>query len=149
MTGLKLVGMGFILIFSMPGIVAASDGRRTHTLFHIALGFCGLCWSFISGGLYALILSFLSGVLVLALLTLSVAFTQRRWSKRILVGGEMKLMTAAATWLPPISAIGAVALAVGAVVLWLIARTSLQNDPSRPDVTPFIIGSLLLIFTIS
>jgi hypothetical protein len=51
--------------------------------------------------------------------------------------------------LPPISAIGAMALAVGAIILWLVARTSLQNNPSRPDVTPFVIGSFLFIFTIS
>jgi hypothetical protein len=149
MAALKLIGIGLIVILALPGIVAASDGRRTPTLFHVLLGIGGLGWNLAAGSLRGLLLSFASAAIVLALLTLGVAFTQRRWSKRILVGGEMKLMTAAATWLPPISAIGTVALAVGAVVLWLVARTSLQNDPSRPDVTPFIIGSLLIIFTIS
>jgi hypothetical protein len=149
MTALKLIGIGLIIILAIPSIVAASDGRRTHIVFHVILGVGGLVWSGFAGGLQALILSFSSAVIVLLLLALSVAFTQNRWNKRILVGGEMKLMTAAATWLPPISAIGAMALAVGAIILWLVARTSLQNNPSRPDVTPFVIGSFLFIFTIS
>jgi hypothetical protein len=149
MGALKLIGIGLIVILSLPGIVAASDGRRTHTIFHILLGLGGLAWSWSAGGVHALLLSLASAAIVLLLLSLCVAFTQKRWNKRILVGGEMKLMTAAAAWLPPIFAIGAIALAIGATILWLVARTTLQNDPSRPDVTPFIIGSLLVIFTVS
>jgi hypothetical protein len=58
MTALKLIGIGLIIILAIPSIVAASDGRRTHIVFHVILGVGGLVWSGFAGGLQALILSF-------------------------------------------------------------------------------------------
>jgi hypothetical protein len=146
MAALKLIGIGLIVILALPGIVAASEGRRTHSIFHALLALGGLVWNWSAGGVHGLALSLASGAIILASLVLILALTQSRWNRRPLTGGEVKLIAASATWLLPLFAIIFICLAIASILLWLFVKQSSQMQQSRPDITPFVIVSLLTVF---
>jgi hypothetical protein len=149
MAAIKLIGIGLILLFSLPGLVAASEGRRTPNPFIFILAIGGLAWNWSAAGGHALLLSLASGILVFALLAGGIAFTQRRWNRRLLTGTNIKLMAAAATWLQPLLAIAAITAALIAIILWLSLKDTSPARQSRPDITPFLTIALLTVFTIS
>jgi hypothetical protein len=144
MGDIKLVGIGLFMMFTVPALVAASDRRHTHDLFHIALALAGIGWSLFTGGKHGLVLALLSGVLILVLLCSTVALTQLRWHRRPFTGGEIKFMTAAALWLTPIAALLAIVGACLMMIVWPFAKKALVGHVSRPNLAPFIIVAVIL-----
>ena len=141
----KLIGIGLFILFTLPALVAASDRRNTHDLFHLTLAVAGLVWAMMAGGIHALLLALGSGALVLVLLASTVALTQRQWRRRALTGGEIKFATAAAIWLLPIEAVVAMIFAAFAMIAWIFFKKALAGHVSRPDVAPFV--AIAVLFT--
>lgn len=138
-----LVGFGLFILFAVPALVAASDRRRTHALFHAALMLSGLAWALATGGTRAVLLALASGGLILVVLACAVALTQRRWQRRPLSGGEVQFMTASATWLMPVQALLALVGATLAIIAWSLLRKAMTGHVSRPEVVPFVVAAVL------
>ena len=145
----KLIGLSLILLLGLPSLIAAIERRRIPDLFHFILGLAGLVWSWATGGIHGVVLSLSAGILVLVALTIAVAFTQRRWGRRILAGGELKLMTAAALWLTPPFAVATIVVVLLAAIIWMLRDRVSGRTSSRPDLAPFLITALLAAFAIA
>jgi Flp pilus assembly protein protease CpaA len=145
MGSVKLVGIGLFILFTLPALVAASDRRHAHDLFHGILASAGIVWAWYAGGWHGLLLALASGVLILVLLASTVALTQRQWRRRALTGGEIKFVTASAIWLPPAQALVAIIVASLAITVWIFFNGAAAARVSRPAITPFVVISVIFI----
>jgi D-alanyl-lipoteichoic acid acyltransferase DltB (MBOAT superfamily) len=149
MSGQKLIGLGLILLCGLPALIAASEHRRAPALLQLPLAIAALGWSWVTGGLHLILLSLAAGAIVFLILVAGLAFTQRQWDRRLLTGSEVKLMTAAAMWLPVLFAVAAMLLALVAAVAWVMAGKLTNDRVSRPDLGPFVIAAVLAAFALA
>lgn len=149
MTGPKLIGLGLILLCGLPALIAATEGRRVPALLQLPLAIMALVWWWFTDGLAALALSLAAGTLVFMILVTALAFTQKRWGRRLLAGDEIKMMAAAALWLAPFTAVATMLTAVIAAIAWTLIRRLSKDKFSRPDFAPFVITALLATFAVT